>query len=271
MAFTDNCDLYGAVHEDGVNRVIRHIMRQRPSMFNYATSDVASNRELWCKPVQFTSDVIHYNNPLFTIMPPIPVIGADSPPVGLSFIVQVTNAEIDFYPGNVIALPKELKPPLPRQHFAMHITVCGALGCPSEKEIDGIPDPNQTANAEKQQVPPVHLTGTLNCFCLEVYVVGHFERVFIHGKDSLLGKVDDIDIVDIKPDQFEENIICYIKTAVTLTLRQKLAIPLATFFFSFPLFGLATVTLSPTPIPIVPNNPAIEDDQIKAFITMKVI
>ncbi len=271
MAFTDNCDLYGAVHEDGVNRVIRHIMRQRPSMFNYATADVAGNRELWCEPVQFTSDVVHYKNPLFTVMPPIPIIGVDSPPVGLSFIVQVTRAEIDFFPGNVISLPKELKPPLPDQHFAMHITICGALGCPSEREIESIPDPNQSAATEKQPGTPVHLRGVLNCFCLDVYVVGHFERAMIHGQESLLGKVDGIDIVDIKPDQLEENINCYIKTAVTLVLRQKLAIPLATFFISFPLFGLGTVTLSPTSNPPVPHNPAIEDDQIKAFITMKVI
>ena len=35
MAFTDNCDLYAAVHEDGINLIARHILRQRPSLFNY--------------------------------------------------------------------------------------------------------------------------------------------------------------------------------------------------------------------------------------------
>jgi hypothetical protein len=54
MAFTDNCDLYGAVHEQGVNRVIQHLMLQRPSMFNYATADVAGNKELWCEQVKYT-------------------------------------------------------------------------------------------------------------------------------------------------------------------------------------------------------------------------
>lgn len=44
MAFTDSCDLYGALHEDGVNRMIRHITRQRPSPFNFATADIAANR-----------------------------------------------------------------------------------------------------------------------------------------------------------------------------------------------------------------------------------
>ena len=62
MAFTDNCDLFGSVHEDGVNRVIRHIMRQRPSLFNYATADVAGNPRLCCSKIAHTSDVTRYGN-----------------------------------------------------------------------------------------------------------------------------------------------------------------------------------------------------------------
>ena len=46
MAFTDNRELSCAVHEDGVNRVIRHIMRQRPSLFNYAIAGVAKHGSL---------------------------------------------------------------------------------------------------------------------------------------------------------------------------------------------------------------------------------
>ena len=80
-----------------------------------------------------------------------------------------------------------------------------------------------------------------------------------------------MDIVDIKPDALEDNIICYLKTSVNVVLREKLTIALQTLMLSFPLFGLATVTLSPTPNPPVPHNPAIEDDQLKAFVTMTVI
>lgn len=269
MAFTDNCDLYAAVHEEGVNRVIRHIMLQRPSMFNYATADVAGNRELWCKQVDFTDDVINYGNPLFTVLPPLPVIGVDSPPVGLSFCVQVLQFRIDFHPNNILGLPPELDP-LKEQRFALHFMVCGAIGCPDDGVLENVPvlpsDP--PVGTHEVEVPPVHVQGELECFCLEVFVVGHFEHEFILNKESLLGKVDGVEIVDIEPDGLESNIECYIRTAVTLTLRQKLAIPLATFFVSFPLFGMGTVTLSPTPNPPVPNNPAIEDDQLKAFITM---
>lgn len=271
MAFTDHCDLYAAVHEEGVNRVMRHIMLQRPSMFNYATADVAGNRELWCNQVKFTDDVPKYGNPIFTVLPPLPVIGVDSPPVGLSFTVQLLKFEVDFHPGNVFGLPPELAP-LKEQHFAMHFMVCGALGCPDDRVLEKIPIFPPSENKERpEKIPPVFVPGKLDCFCLEVFVVGHFVRDFILGKESLLGKVDGIEIVDIKPEKLENSIECYIKTAVTLTLRQKLAIPLATFFVSFPLFGMGTVSLSPTVSPLVPNNPAIEEDQLKAFITMTVL
>ena len=106
---------------------------------------------------------------------------------------------------------------------------------------------------------------------MRVFVVGQFERAFILSKETLLGKVDGVEIVDIKPGELENSIECYIRTAVTMTLRQKLAIPLATFFVSFPLFGMGTVILTPTTNPPIPNNPAIEEDQLKAFITMTVI
>lgn len=40
MAFTDHCDIYGAVNEEAFNRVAYHIMKQRPSLFNYGTQRV---------------------------------------------------------------------------------------------------------------------------------------------------------------------------------------------------------------------------------------
>lgn len=273
MALTDNCDLYGAVHEDGINRAIHHLARQRPSLFNYATADIASNSELWCSPVEHTPDVTKYGNPLFTVMPPLPLLGADSPPVGIGYCVQFNKAQIDFHPGNTISLPAELFPPLQSQHFALQLGFCAAIACPSQREIDRIPfpEPNAAGKDSHNQGPPIVLHGQPHCFCLDVFAIGHFERKLIAGHESLLGKVDSLDIVDIRPDGLEENIICYLKTSLNVLLHQKLTIALETFMMSFPLFGLATVTLFPTPNPPKPNNPAVEDNQIKAFITMKVI
>jgi hypothetical protein len=269
MTFTANCDLFGAVHERGVNRVVRHIMRQRPSLFNYATADVAANHHLWCADVRHTKDVTNHHNPFFTIMDPLPVFGADAPPVGIGFCAQVVKAEVDFHPENVISLPGELNPPLADQHFSFHFRLCGAIECPSPKLIDRIPVGTRRRKKGRDKV--VVFPGTTDCFCLDVYAVGHFRREFVGGQHRIVGKVDSMDIVDIKPDALEENIICYLKTTVNVLLREKLTIALESLVLSFPLFGLATVTLTPTPDPPIPNNPAVEDDELKAFLTMTVI
>ena len=273
MAFTDNCDLFASVHENGVNRVIQHIMRQRPSLFNYATADVAGNRELWCQVPEFTADVTTFGNPIFTVLPYLPVIGADSPPVGIGFCVQTVRAQVDFHPSNVIKLPPELGKELQKQHFALELKICGGLRCPDPELLNRIPVVAKgSANATFFQGPPaqVQVPGRMLCFCLEVFVVGHVAREFITGQDKVVGRVDGVEIVDVKPDGLEANMECYIRTCVTLFLRQKLAIAWKTFFVDFPLFGLGTVSLSPTPNPPVPNNPAVEDDEVKAFVTMTV-
>jgi UDP-N-acetylmuramoylalanine-D-glutamate ligase len=79
-----------------------------------------------------------------------------------------------------------------------------------------------------------------------------------------------VTIVDIKPEALEDNLICYLKTSVNVVLREKLTVAIETLMFKIPLFGLATITLSPTSNPPVPHNPAIEDDELKVFVTMTV-
>ena len=275
MAFTDNCDLYAAVHEDGINLVARHIMLQRPSLFNYATQFVKDHPELACRRVAHTIDVTNHGNPLFQVVGPIPIFGADAPPVGLNFCVQLVKARIDFHPGNAINLPAELNPPLPEQHLAMEVVICGGLDCPSEKFLGSIiPTPPQghpSEQGERGQPPPppiVPPTRKLLCFCLDAFVVGHIELENVLGKPTLVGKVDGVDIVDIKPDALEDNINCYLRTTFELILKEKLAIPMEKLALSFPLFGLGTVTLSATANPPIAHNPAIEEDQLKVFITM---
>lgn len=267
MAFTDNCDLFASVHEDGVNRVIGHIRLQRPSWFNYATADIANNRELWCSAIEVTGDVVKYKNSFFTIMPPLPLIGADSPPIGVGFIAQLTKALIDFHPGNQFSLPPQLTPPLQPQHFALNFRVCGGLGCASVQEFEQIPLGGVSLNAtfERPNQEVVLRTRPI-CFCLDVFVTGHFTL----ESGFLLGHVDGIEIVDITPDRLESNLECYLKMCVTAVLREKLAIKTEKLTLSFPLFDIATVTLSPSPNPPVPNNPAVEEDQLKIFITMTV-
>ena len=273
MAFTDNCDLYAAVHEDGINLVARHVMRQRPSLFNYASQYVIDHPEVACSPVDHTIDVTNHRNPLFKLLGPIPLFGVDAPPVGLNFSAQLVEAKIDFHPGNVINLPAELNPPLPAQHMALKLRVCGGLDCPSQDFINQIkPDPPDNTQGKDEgrqpQAPIVPASRKLLCFCLDAYVVAHVDLESVFGKPGLVGKVDGVDIVDIKPDNLEETINCYLRTTLELLLKEKLAIPLEKLALSFPVFGLGSITLTPTSNPPIPHNPAIEEDQIKAFVTI---
>lgn len=275
MALTQNCDLYGALGEAGVNRAIKDLMLQRPSLFNYATKDIATNDRLWCAAVPCTHDVKKFNNPLFTVVDPIPVLGATSPPVGLGFCAQVTEVEIDFFPGNLIAIPPSLDPPLAAQHLALQLKICGAIECPSASEVDRIPAGGQLSNQVRSTVLPedsIQLTGKLNCFCLDVVATGHVDQRTIAGVPSILAETDSLDVASVEPAGLEQNLVCYIKTAVNVLLREQLTVAVETLMLSFSIFdvNVATLSFSPTPDPPVPNNPAIESNELKVFVTMTV-
>src|SRR3990172_9305508 len=138
MPLTDNCDLYAAINEAGVNRVVGHTMRQRPSLFNYGTATFLSRPDLLCRPIAGHPVVLARHNPLLTVEPPIPILGSNGM-YALDFCAQLPKAEIDFSPGNVIALPLELSPPLPDQRLALHATLCAGLGCPSDELVAKLP------------------------------------------------------------------------------------------------------------------------------------
>lgn len=134
MAFTDHSDLFGSVHEDGLNLVLRHLMRQRPSLFNYATPEFAINPHLFCTPIEADQRVLDAGNPVFTEMEPLPVFGAPFD-LGVNFCLQVTKLAIDFHSGQSITLPEELAP-LGEQRFALTAQALGGLDCPSNEFID---------------------------------------------------------------------------------------------------------------------------------------
>lgn len=273
MAFTDDCGLYGALHEDGINRVAEHLMRQRPALFNYGTEDVAGDPDLWCRPIEAAEDVEKFDNPLMTVEPPLPVLGTN---YAVDFCLQIAAARIDFHPGT-ITLPDELDPPLAEQRFAGLVTVCAGLGCPPEKVVDGksnkrVPPPRTERDKKKEREEPpkpprtiVLPTDEMHCFCIDGVAVGHVVR---KGND-LGARLDGFEIVDITPAGLEDSIECYITLLIKLALIPKLRVALETIVLNIPFVG--GLSFSATPAPgIVPHNPAIEDDQVKAFIDVAV-
>jgi hypothetical protein len=272
MAFTDNSDLFGSLHEDGVNLAGRHVMRQRPSLFNYGTAQVAANRKLWCEPaVDVAPDVLNFANPIMTVVPLLPL--ADTG-YGVNYCLQITKAEVDFHPGNVFTLPPELGA-LPPQHFAAHAVVCAGIGCPPGDIVDrlepgtptGAKEPTGAADRDRPPGPLTPLpTRRLECFCLEVFVVGHVEV----EDDVLAPKLDGLEIVDVEPDGLESSLECYLELLIKLGILPQLRVAIPRFVFD--ILDLATITLAATPTSAaVPNNPAIEQHQLKVFVDFSVV
>lgn len=264
MALTDNCDLFGSVHENGVNLVARHVMQQRPSLFNYGTAQVAANRKFWCHQPAVAPDVVNFADPVMTVVPPLPIGDTG---YGVNYCLQLTEAQIDFHKGNVIALPAQLNPPLPPQHFSARARVCGGIGCPPDEVVDRLPPPRPTPkDRDKPQQPLTPLPfRKLDCFCLDVFVVGHVDEDI----NALAPRLDGLEIVDITPDGLESSLECYLELLIKLAIIPQLSLSIPKFVFH--ILDLATITLSLTPVSAaVPNNPAIEDDELKVFVNVAV-
>lgn len=281
MAFTDSCDIFASFHEEGFNRILGHVRRQRPSLFNYATADVANNPRLLCKEIDAHPIVALRGNPQVTIADPLPIPGTN---FGVNFAAQLLDLQVDFHPGDEFQLPPELNPPLQAQRLAIKVVICGGIGCPDKELLDRlIPRPPVPGRPTEGKDPPrdkdiVALpTRQLNCFCLEAYVHGGLRIATYNGKPYLEPFMDGFEIVDIEPKGLENSLECYLSLLVRLVVLPGLRIileraPLNLTQGATDLFPQPTnVTLSAVPVSgSVPNNPAIEDDQLKVFIKAEV-
>jgi hypothetical protein len=244
-------------------------------MFNYATQAIADNLGLLCqKPIVAHPGLNQHGNPLVTIVDPLPLPGTN---FALNFSVQLVDVKIDFHPPNVVTLPPELAP-LGAQRFSLSLRVCAGIGCPPAQAVsDNIPpppdpdaDPNQPPPPPPPQVvlPPDQ---ALICVCLDAFAVGglRFKEYFQHF--YLEPFVDRIEISDIQPADLESGLECVIDATLRLGFLPKLRILLDKM--ALKLTEAVTISVQPKPVPVspqVPNNPAVEQDQVRAFIDLEV-
>ena len=133
---------------------------------------------------------------------------------------------------------------------------------------------------ERPRDPVVLTSREMICVCLEVYAVGHFEWGPVAGSQQLWlkPKLDGIEIVDLKPDNLEAALECYIATVLRLGILPRVMVPIEKMVFDITKqaakWGLTLgkqVTLEPSAVPAdVPNNPAVEEDQLKVFVKLVV-
>ncbi len=273
MPFTDHSDLYGAINEEGINLVVRHMMQQRPSLFNYGTTNILErareNQEVLCKPIEAATMVDKRENPILSVEDPISVPGTNNN-LAVNFLAQVTELQIDFYPGELVTLPPELTPPLAEQHLAIRIQACGGIGCPTKEFLDEYRLPEE--DEEEPRQPTVVPFEELECFCLDLVVVGHFKPAGDSLDLLLQPDVDGIEFVDIQPTGLENILECMLLLLIKVVLLPKVA-QAVNELIQGPLAQLksfASLTLVPTPTPAaVPHNPAVEEDQVKLFIDIE--
>jgi hypothetical protein len=273
MAFTDRSDVFGALHEDGINRLVRHVMRQRPSLFNYGTRYILDNLEnkpaLLCAEIDASELVAKYGNPLLGVVDPLGVEPiADH--LALNLLLQITELEIDFHPAGIVSLPGEFGG-LPAQHFGVRARVCGGIGCPPPEFVDNFELPDDDEPDPEPVVPDVD---ELLCFCLQAFATGRFELVEADDtvQTMLRPVIGKVEIDDLQPHDLETAVECYLRLATQFGLARELSDVLADVIPGIledldEEFGL---TLVPAPIAgQLRLNPAVEEDQVRIFINIE--
>jgi hypothetical protein len=294
VPFTDLSDLYGAVNEEGINLVVRHVMRKRPSLFNYGTQAVIDDPSLRCVRIDAAPEVAARGNPLMTREDPIEILGTNGQ-WGLDFCAQLTEVTLDFHPGNAISLPPELAP-LEAQHFAISSTACAGIGCPSEDFLRRLPPIRPVGNKldvgrrgvqvsgheregmdrkpddrEVPKLPPRAIpSDKLNCFCLRLFIEGHFETSGSSALPLLEARVDGVEIVDLAPQELEDSIECYLRLVLQLAILPQLTVALQKLVLDVVTKMPAGITIEiPAGTPTIPNNPSVDSDELKVRINVK--
>ncbi|MDQ1275560.1 MAG: hypothetical protein QG610_1134 [Euryarchaeota archaeon] len=194
MIFTQYSDIYVAVQDTGINRILKHIMAQRPSLFNYGSILPATSPGPVCREIRTVPRVIKANNPLISGMDPLQIIRT---PIMLDYIVQLTSGTIDFFPGSAFDLPPELDPPLKEQQFAVNFKVCAGLICQSWNSIL----PFASSNEKKED--------DLDCLCINLFATGGFGITGIPGKQTVSMNISNIEIPELKLEGREDDrVLC---------------------------------------------------------------
>lgn len=252
MTFTQYSDIYVAVRDAGITRILSHIMVQRPSLFNYGSILPATDPWLVCRDIRTVPPVVQANDPLITRMDPLPVVQT---PITLDYIIQLTKGTIDFFPGSALSLPPELKP-LKNQQFAINFEVCAGLICQSGNSILPL------ASSMKRE------EGNINCFCLNLFATGGFEIAGIPGKQNVSMKISGIEIPELKPDSLEKMIECYSLCTLNQGILPKITDAISALAFNAISLPKSLGSLTFSASTAVPYNPAVEDSQLKIFTNL---
>jgi len=268
-------DIYGAISDDAIQRVIRDIHVKAPFLFNYVAPSIRfvqddaghiiNTEELWVTCSAVEDSPLEGEVPRFTRLPPFALPGV---PVKLPYCIQIIDAALDFHPGNIITLPSELPSPLAEQNFSLSATVEFGMACIPDKLSAIQPAPTFAKAVLRLPVLPVT---ELLCFVLKVFAFGRIvvtpESIGAGVPFDRIGlEVGGIEIVNIEPRGLENVVECYLIAMLKNYILPKLILSLEDLVVES--LGITVTSKLTTGMP---HNPAIEENELRIWLDVKVI
>lgn len=230
MSLTQAEAVFASIHEDALNDALTAFCTDRPRYLVYGSPAFV--------PATTVAE---------TSMPSIAFPGV---PGGIQWRVRLDIPRLDLFKQSM-ALPPELT--LGPGQFSARIAAELCLDCgriridprpPRDNVGDRKPDDN---DKDKDRGHPLR---EVTCCRLQVFVVGHIERVMAStGEEAIAFAVDAVEIVDIKPAEVEALLECLLFMILQAVLAQ-IRLPLRALRVGA--FQLALTV-----------GPLIEDDQVK--------
>ena len=116
---------------------------------------------------------------------------------------------------------------------------------------------------------PIIPVDKLQCFQLQLYVVGHLEKTLtgVPPVDTVGMELDGLEIVDLQPSGLESAVECYINALIRAVLIPQLKLALEPIVVKA--LGLS-VTISPSLAPDVTVNPDVEENELRIWVNVKI-
>ena len=285
MSLTNNSSVlvYGAIAEHGIDRAVQLLMQQRPSSFTYATTAVIADQTLQPPGIKANLDAFiaadpdlsNRNYALFTQVRPLPVLGT-SGMYGLDFAVQLAEAAMDFSPPGAVTLPPALSP-MQAQRMALQVRVIGGIWFPNLDTLAGVAKPPTTPLKPDigldlaQQQQTVIRGDTLQTFDAAFSIVLGANLDWTVQPQIVRVAYDGLELTGVIDPAMEAIVRAYATVAVQLVVLPRLAnlIP-TTKRISLPAMPTGVhlnLTYDVSLSTGLPANPALEEDQAKAFLT----
>lgn len=231
MSLTETEAVFASIHETAFNDLITAFCMARPRYLVYGSPAFV--------PVTTVAE---------TAIGAIPFPGV---PGGINWRIRLSVPQIDLFKQSH-PLPPELN--MGPGQFSARL---GAELCIDCRRLRIDPKPPRPKDPRRDERPnndvrpdDKHPISELTCFKLRLFTLGHLEHVFAsNGEDAIALAVDQVEIVDIKPDDLESFLECLLFMILQAVLAQ----------IRLPLRALRAGAFQL--IPVV--GPLIEDDQIK--------